>query len=68
MFAYKYFFMARVFPFKLSKREVPRGIVICNKITNWIFFSFNAIPPIIFGIGEIGVNEARSNGNMKLYL
>ena len=53
MFAYKYFFMARQLPFKLAKREVPRNIVICDKITNWVFLSLNAIPPILYGIGEI---------------
>ena len=66
MFAYKYFYMARQVPFKLANREVLKNIVICDKITNWVFFSLNFIPPILYGVGVIGYYEAVSNGNEKL--
>ena len=58
MFAEKYFSMACEAPFKLAQTEVPRRILICNKITNWIFLSLNAIPPILFGVLFIGSIEA----------
>ena len=58
MFAEKYFSMARKAPFKLAQTEVPRRILICNQITNWVFLSLNAIPPILFGVGLIGYHEA----------
>ena len=58
MFAEKYFSMACEAPFKLAQKEVPRRILICNKITNWIFFSLNAIPPVLWGVGAIGYYEA----------
>ena len=68
MFAQKYFKMARQVPFKLAKREVPRNVVLCDQITNWVFLSLNAIPPIIFGVTYIGLYEAYRNGNIQLYL
>ena len=64
MFAYKYFFMARQVPFKLANREVPKNIVICDKITNWVFFSLNFIPTILYGIGGVASYPAAANGNM----
>ena len=30
MFAYKYFKMSRQIPFKISKRKIPRKIVVCD--------------------------------------
>ena len=30
MFAYKYFKMSRQIPFKISKRKIPRNIVVCD--------------------------------------
>ena len=58
MFAYKYFKMSRQLPFKLARREVPRNVFICDKITNWILLSFNSIPPILYGVGAIGKYSA----------
>ena len=58
--------MARQVPFKLTKREVTRNIVICDKITNWVFLSLNSIPTILFFVGEIFYHESIANGNKKL--
>ena len=58
IFAEKYFSMACEAPFKLSQTEVPRLILICNKITNWVVLSLNAIPPILYAVGYIGYFEA----------
>ena len=66
MFAFKYFSMSRQTPYKIAKQEVPTGIVRRDKITNWIFLSTNAIPPILFGVSECGRFTAGSNGHMKL--
>ena len=54
MFAEKYFSMACKAPFKLAQTEVPRRIFICNKITNLVFLTLNAIPLILYVVGEIG--------------
>ena len=51
---------------KLVNIKVPRFIVICDNITNWIFLSLNSIPPILYGVGAIGYYQARSNGNTEL--
>ena len=53
MVAEKYFSMARAAPFKIAQTEVPKSIRICDKITNWVFLSLNAIPPILYGVGYI---------------
>ena len=50
MFAQRYFEIARQVPFKLAKREVPRNVLICDRITNWVFLTLNSIPPIVFGV------------------
>ena len=54
MFAHKYFSMSRQLPLKLVNIKVPRFIVICDNITNWIFLSLNSIPPILTGVAGIG--------------
>ena len=66
LFAHKYFSMSRQQPYKLWNREVPRRIVLCDKITNWIFLSLNAIPPIVFGLSEIGFEKSTKNKNWTL--
>ena len=66
MFAHKYFSMSRQLPLKLVNIKVPRIIVICDNITNWIFLSLNSIPPILYGVGVIGLFQALSNGNTEL--
>ena len=66
MFAHKYFSMSRQLPLKLAGAKVPRFVIICDQITNWIFLSLNSIPPIFFGVAAIGVLQASSNGKMKL--
>ena len=68
MFSQKYFKMARQVPFKLAKREVPRNVVLCDQLTNWVFLTLNAIPPTIYGVTFIYLCEALENGNMELYL
>ena len=67
MFAQKYFKMARQTPFKLAKREVPKNIVICDQITNWVFLILNSIPPVLYGVGSISYFEAYENRNIKSY-
>ena len=54
MFAHKYFTMSRQAPHKLSQKEVPRGIVVCDEIINWVFLSLNALPPVLYFVGVIG--------------
>ena len=66
MFAHKYFSMSRQLPLKLVNIKVPRFIVICDNITNWIFLSLNSIPPILYGVGFIGYFQADSNGNTEV--
>ena len=58
MFAFKYFSMSRQTTFKIAKQEVPKGIVRCDKITNWVFLSIIAIPPILYGVSEFGREAA----------
>ena len=50
--------MACEAPFKLSQTEVPKRILICNKITNRVFLSLNATLPILYGVGFIGELKA----------
>ena len=66
MFASKYFTMARQTPYKVAKQEVPREIVRCDNITNWVFLSFNAISPLLYGVGFIVYYAASSAGNEEL--
>ena len=66
MFAENYFSMACEAPFKLAQTEVTRRILICNKITNWVILSLNAIPSILYGVGCICGFKALSNGNITL--
>lgn len=47
MFAFKYFSITRQMPFKLASLQVPRTIVICDRINNGLFFSLNCIAPIL---------------------
>jgi hypothetical protein len=54
MFSNKYFSMSRQAPYKLSQKEVPKSIVECDKITNWVLLSLNVIPPILFFAGYVG--------------
>ena len=67
MFAHKYFSMSRQLPCKLAKVEVPKRIVLCDKITNWIFLTLNIIPPIIFGVSGVGAFKAFRHRNWKLF-
>ena len=66
MFAFKYFSMSRQTPYKIAKQEVPTGIVRCDRITNWVFLSINAIPPILYGVSEFGREAAGSNDQLEL--
>ena len=66
MFAHKYFSMSRQLPCKLAKVEVPKRIVLCDKITNWIFLTLNAIPPIVYGVSSVGEWKAFNHRNKKL--
>ena len=68
MFASKYFTIARHTPYKVAKQEVPREMVKCDKITNWVFLTLNSIPPILFGVSNIGYYIAESNGNSNTEL
>ena len=54
--------MSRQTPYKIAKKEVPRKIVVCDKITNLVFLSLNTIPPILNGIGMVGYDAADLNG------
>ena len=53
MFTHRYFSIAQQTPFKFANEKVPRRIVICDKITNWVFLAFNSITPILFGVGMV---------------
>ena len=66
MFAFKYFQMSRLKPYKIAKQEVPKRIIRCDKITNWVFLSINAIPPILYGVSEFGREAAGSNDQLEL--
>ena len=57
MFAHKYFEISRQTPFKLANKKVPRRMIICDKITNWVFLSFNCIPPVLAGVAAIGFEK-----------
>ena len=67
MFAHKYFSMSRQLPCKLAKVEVPKRIVLCDKITNWIFLTLNAIPPIVYGVSSVGFVTTLKHRNWKLH-
>ena len=58
--------MARYTPYKVAQQEVPREMIRCDKITNWVFLSLNAIPPVLCGAGYIGYHIANSNGKEDL--
>ena len=66
MFSFKYYSMSRQTPFKAAKQEMPRGMIRCYKVTNWVFLILNAIPPILSGVGYIGYYSAGTNGNMEM--
>ena len=68
MFAHKYFSMSRQLPCKLAKVEVPKRIVWCDKITNWIFLTLNAIAPIVYGVSSICYWKALKHRNWLLNL
>ena len=53
MWGFKYFSVSRQMPFKLANEEVPKKMIKCQKITNWIFLTLNCIAPMLFGIGAI---------------
>ena len=55
MFAHKYFSISRQTPFKLANKEVPRRMIICDKITNWVFLFLNCITPIFTAVAAIGI-------------
>ena len=57
MFAHKYFEISRQTPFKLANKQVPRRMIICDKITNWVFLSLNCIPPVVTGVAAIGIES-----------
>ena len=50
MFVHKYFSISRQAPFKLIHTEVPRRIVVCDQITNWVFLSLNSITAVLYAI------------------
>ena len=53
MFAFKYFSLSRQIPFKQAGKEVPRRIAICDKITDWVFFTLNWIAPVLLATGLV---------------
>ena len=62
MFAFRYYTMARYTPYKVTQQEVPREMIRCDKITNWVFLSLNSVPPVLNGVGYIGYHIANLNG------
>ena len=68
MFAHKYFSMSRQLPCKLAKLKVPRSIVWCDRITNLILISLNAIAPIAYGYSAIGALKALKHRNWNLMI
>ena len=53
MFAHKYFKISRQTEYKLANKKVPRKIIMCDKVTNWIFLILNGIAPILNGFGWV---------------
>ena len=54
IFSHRYFSIAQQTPFKLANEEVPRRIVISEKISNWVLLALNSITPILYGVGVFG--------------
>jgi hypothetical protein len=66
MFAFKYFSMSRQTPYKLTKKQVPRSLVVCDKVTNWVFFSLNCLAPTRIWIGYVVYYTAKQNSHLTV--